>query len=285
MLFNYRLLLSAIIRIATFLILSIPAQDLLAQVEQGSHPLIIAHRGASGHAPENTIAAIDKALEMGADVIEIDVHQTLDSVIILMHDVTLNRTTNMTGSIKDYHWASIKNADAGSWFSADFAGEEIPTLEEVISQINDRALLLIEIKKGGDYYPGIELRVLDIIKSNHAESWCMIQSFSDEAIQNFIELKSGMKVYKLALGNIPFWPAYIDGKIRCGSILKYKEVAGINPNLNFAGKRIIRRLHERGQEIFVWTVNKEKDMRKLVGLGVDGIITNYPDKLKKILND
>lgn len=248
-------------------------------------PLIIAHRGASGHAPENTIAAIDKALKMGTDVIEIDVHQTRDSVIMLMHDAALNRTTNMTGSIKDYNWDDIKDADAGSWFSEDFAGEKIPALDEVIKNINGRARLLIEIKKGGDHYPGIERGVLNIIKANHAESWCMIQSFSDRAVENFLNLKSGIKVYKLAVGNIPALPVYVDGKVNGGSILKYKNVTGINTNISFTRKRIVERLHERGQEVFVWTVNEEKKMRKLIRHGVDGIITNYPGRLKKVLAD
>src|SRR5687767_8955806 len=137
---------------------------------QSNKPLIIAHRGASGHAPENTLASIDKALQMGADVIEIDVHQTLDSVLVVMHDVKLDRTTDKQGLIKNYRWAEIKDADAGSWYSAEFAGARIPMLEDVIRHINGKARLLIEIKKDGDYYPSIEWRTLNIIKANHAEA-------------------------------------------------------------------------------------------------------------------
>ncbi len=259
-------------------------QALLAQPRDGK-PLIIAHRGASGYAPENTIASIDKALDIGADVVEIDVHQTLDSVIMVMHDANLDRTTDMKGIIKDYRWDDIKDADAGSWFNHDFADSKIPTLDEVIKHINGRSMLLIEIKKGGDYYPGIERRVLAIIKANHAESWCMIQSFSDVAVQNFLELNSGLKVYKLAVGNVPALPVYVDGKVNGGSILKYKNVTGVNTNISFTQKRIVKRLHERAQEIFVWTVNAERDMNKLISMGVDGIITNYPGKLKNVLAD
>jgi len=247
--------------------------------------LVIAHRGASGDAPENTIASIDKALAVGADVIEIDVHQTLDSVIIVLHDEKLDRTTDKSGLIKNFNWDDIKDADAGSWFGSAFAGEHIPTLDEVLLHINGRARLLIEIKKGGKYYLGIERRVLAIINARKAESWCMMQSFSDAAVNNWLALDSAIAVYKLVVGNIPALPLYHDGRAHWGSILKYKQVAGVNPYRSFAKKHIVRKLHERGQQIFVWTVNDEKHMQKLIERGVDGIITNYPEKVKKLLSE
>ena len=259
-------------RILFALCFSLWVYVLQAQPKDGK-PLVIAHRGASGHAPENTMASINKALEMGADVIEIDVHQSRDKQVVVMHDSKLDRTTNMAGLIKDYNWDDIKDADAGSWFSGEFTGERIPTLEDVISQIKGKAHLLIEIKKGGDYYPGLEQNVLDIIKDNHSESWCMIQSFSDAAVQIFLDLDSGIEVYKLVIGR-----AFRSKK-------NTEQVAGVNPNKMFAKKRNVEKLHERGQKVFVWTVNEEKDMIKLITLGVDGIITNYPDRLKKLLLD
>ena len=251
--------------------------------ERKSNPLIIAHRGASGHAPENTIAAIDKAIEMGADVIEIDVHLTKDNVVMVMHDKKLNRTTNQKGLIKNFNWEEIKDADAGSWFSEKFAGEKIPTLEQVIQHVNGRTILLIEIKKGGECYPGIERRILDMINHHDAKEWCMIHSFSSAAVKNFLALESGMEVFKLALGNIPLLPLYHDGCAHWGSVLRYEDVAGVNLHRNFVKKRIVKRLHEREQKIFAWTVNREKDLKKLIEKGVDGIITNYPDKAKKAI--
>jgi glycerophosphoryl diester phosphodiesterase len=227
---------------------------------QQSNPLVIAHRGASGYAPENTLASVDAALELAADVIEVDVHQTKDGVVVVMHDEKLDRTTNMSGLIKDYNWNEIKDADAGSWFSAEFSGQRIPMLEDVIARISGKSQLLIEIKKGGDFYPGIERKVFDIIKAAHAESWCMIQSFSGAALSNFLQLNSGLKVYKLAL--------------RAGKISKYPQAAGLNPNHNFVGK-----------QTFVWTVNDEKDMKRLVERGADGIISNYPDKVMRVVGE
>lgn len=267
-----------------FVFFLFPSFVLQAQ-RQGDKPLIIAHRGASGDAPENTIASFSKALEIGADVIELDVHQTLDSMVIVMHDEKLDRTTDKSGLIKNYNWVDIKDADAGSWFSTEFTGARIPTFEEVIQLINGRALLLIEIKKGGKYYPGIERRTLAIIQANHAESWCRIQSFSEAAVNNFMQIHSNVPVYKLVVGNIPALPLYHDGHAHWGNILKYKDVAGVNLYRSFVRKRIVKKLHDRGQQIFVWTVNEERDMKKFIALGVDGIITNYPDQLKKLLAD
>lgn len=264
-----------------FLLCFISAQ--LSAQAPAAKPLVIAHRGASGAAPENTLAAIDKALEAGADVIEIDVHQTRDSIIIVLHDEKLDRTTDKSGLIKNFNWNEINDADAGSWFSNEYAGEKIPTLADVLTHIRGRALLLIEIKKGGDYYPGIERSVFNMIQAHGAAPWCMIQSFSTVAVNNFMALNTTIPVYKLVVGNVPALPFHHDGHMRWGGILKYKQVNGVNPYRKFARKRIIRKLHERGQQIFAWTVNDEKLMRKLIARGVDGIITNYPAKLKGIL--
>ncbi len=248
-------------------------------------PRIIAHRGASGYAPENTIAAFDKAIELGADMIELDVHLTKDRVVVVLHDETLDRTTNKTGLVKSYNWDEIKDTDAGSWKGEEFKDEKLPTLDEAIKHINSKAKLLIEIKDGGDFYPGLEKAVWEVVKANDAQSWCEVQSFSQDAVEIFNSLNTGLPLYKLVVGNIPVLPLHIDNGLKSGSALRYKEYTGVNPNKKFAKKRIVRKIHNRGQKIFVWTVNKEEDMKHLADIGVDGIITNYPDRLAKILSE
>ena len=180
-------------------------------------------------------------------------------------------------------WDELKKADAGSWFGPQFKGERLPLLQDVLRTVNGQCKVLIEIKDGGKYYPGIEEKVWEAIKEYHAESWCLIQSFSQYAVEHFSSLKTGLPVYKLVVGNIPVLPICIDHKLRWGSVLKYRQFAGINPYRKFFRKRFVRKLHKRGQEIFVWVINKEDDMKKLIAAGVDGIITNYPDRLKKLL--
>lgn len=254
------------------------AQDMIVK-----GPIIIAHRGASGYAPENTIAAFEKAIELRADMIELDVHLTKDGVVVVIHDETLDRTTNKTGLVKDYNWDEIKDADAGSWKGEEFKGEKLPTLDESIKHINGRVKLLIEIKDGGDFYPGLEKAVWEVVKANNAQSWCEVQSFSQDAVEIFHSLNTGLPLYKLVVGNIPVLPVHVDIKLKGGGVLKYKEYTGVNPNKKFVRKRIVKKLHARGQKIYVWTVNKEEDMKKIVEKGVDGIITNYPDRLLKVL--
>lgn len=261
---------------------AIMSNQVLAQTRK---TLNIAHRGASGSAPENTLAAIKKALEIGADIIEIDVHLSSDNQLIVIHDNTLDRTTTLKGNVKDHTLKELKNADAGSWFSPEFKNERIPTLDEVLYTINGKAILLIEIKDGSEVYPGIEKLTVEAVKRNGAESWCELQSFSQIAVEKMLEEKSSMPVYKLVVGNVPLLPLHHDGKMKSGSAYQYKKVTGINPNYRFARKRILKKLHERNQKMYVWTVNDEKLMKKLLLWGVDGIITNYPEKLKALQNE
>lgn len=260
---------------------AIMSNQVLAQTRK---TLNIAHRGASGSAPENTLAAINKALEIGADIVEIDVHLSSDNQLIVIHDNTLDRTTTLKGNVKDHSLKELKNADAGSWFSPEFKNERIPTLDEVLYTINGKAILLIEIKDGSEVYPRIEKLTVEAVKRNGAERWCELQSFSQIAVEKMLEEKSSMPVYKLVVGNVPLLPLHHDGKMKSGSAYQYKDVTGINPNYRFAKKRVLKKLHERNQKMYVWTVNDEKLMKKLLLWGVDGIITNYPERLKALQN-
>ncbi len=260
---------------------AIMSNQLLAQTTK---TLNIAHRGASGSAPENTLTSFNKAIGFGAEVVELDVHLSSDGELIIIHDHTLDRTTDLKGEIKNHTLKEIKKADAGSWFKPEFKNERVPTLDEVLFTVNGRAKVMIELKEGNDVYPGIEKKTLECIKRNGAESWCELQSFKDTAVNNLLKLTKTVPVYKLVVGNVPALPLYHDGEVHSGSAYQFKEVAGINPNYRFARKRILKKLQQRGQKMYVWTVNDEKLMKKLLRWGVDGIITNYPEKLTALKN-
>ncbi len=239
---------------------------------------VIAHRGASGYAPENTMASIYKALEMNADYVEIDVHLSKDGKVMVIHDKDLNRTTTGSGLVADHTLEELKQLDAGSWYSEEFAGEQIPTLSEVIAATNGKSVLLIELKIGNVEYEGIEEKIDSIIKAHSAEGWCEIQSFYDHFLEGFIALQPNYKVHKLIVGKIPFLPIYFDHKWRFGALMHWKnKVAGINPNHKFASFRFVNRLHKNGYTCFTWTVNKPEQMKALQLKGIDGLITNYPD--------
>ena len=227
---------------------------------------IISHRGAAGLAPENTLSAIEKGIEFNADRIEVDVQQTKDSVIILMHDKTIDRTTDGKGKVKDLTYKEILAHN-----------EKVPTLDEAIKLIKGKSTLLIEIKQGGDYYPGIEKRVIDLICRNKARDLCIVQSFNDKALQKVHELDSTIVLHKLFILKFPFVPVYIDKGINFTSLKNYEHVSAININHFFATKRLIDKIHESGKKINVWTINDSTKIRKLKKRCVDGVITDYPD--------
>ncbi|MBA3899092.1 MAG: glycerophosphodiester phosphodiesterase [Bacteroidetes bacterium] len=243
-------------------------------------PLIIAHRGFSGIAPENTFAAFKLATELGVDLIELDIHQTKDGVLVCHHDEDISRTTGSKEKIKDILFEELQKKDAGSWFSEKFKGEPIPSLEQVLSL---GVPLLIEVKKGNEYYPGIVQNLLQLLsKFNHSKQ-CIIQSFETPVLEAFSAFSNDYELHKLVTGNIPLLPLHIDTKLKTGSITKYREFDAINPNFRFVTAGLIKKIHREGKKIFTWTVNEKEQMEKLISYGVDGIITDYPDRLKKLL--
>lgn len=247
-------------------------------------PLIIAHRGASGSAPENTLAAVNKALEIGVDMVEIDVHQTKDKEIVVIHDNTVNRTTNGRGRVRDYSLKHLKALDAGSWFSSEFKNERVPALAEVIKLVKGKAELLIEIKSSGAY-PGIEEIIIKILEENDFVKQCVIHCFNSVSLKKIRTHHPEVRIQKLVLGNIFFLPLHIDYRPQLGHYHHYDFVSGINPNHKYINEMMLKKIQQKGQTVYVWTQNDEEKMKELISLGVDGIITDYPEKLKKIIQN
>jgi len=241
------------------------------------NPLIIAHRGASAYAPENTLSAFEKAIEMQATVIEMDVHQTRDSVLVVMHDETVDRTTNGTGRIKDLLYAEVKKLVICSPLSR--ATEHPPSLEEVLNTIGGRAQLLIEIKRGSDYYPGIEKRVVELIRRCQAESWAnTIHSFEKQTLLNVARADSHVRLQKLIVFQLPLVSFSFDKHFEKDDFKSWK---GVNVYYRFCSRRLVRHVHRLGKTVYVWTVNSPRKARRYKRRGVDGIITNYPDIFEK----
>jgi glycerophosphoryl diester phosphodiesterase len=241
--------------------------------------LVIAHRGASSMAPENTLASVKKAIELGVDIVEVDVHLSSDSQIIVCHDENLKRTTGRAVLVKDISSLEIKKLDAGSWFSNEFKGEKIPLLEEVIKLVNGKCKLLIEIKKGSETYPGIELIVLELIKKLKAEDFCLIHTFAQAAVFTWDAFNSTIPIsYLKVSGPLKIWShKLMHSRIAPDSINCFSN----NYYYRFVTKRFVRKVHANNQKIFVWTINNKRGMRRMIRAGVDGIITNKPDILIK----
>lgn len=242
--------------------------------------LIIAHRGASGSAPENTLAAVRLALAQKADMIEIDVFLSKDGQIVVMHDQKVDRTTNGKGNIESLTLREIKQLDAGSWFANTFKGEKVPTLPEVLQTIEGQAKLLIEIKKSGR---DIAQKVATLIYQQKASTWCIIQSFDPQVIENLNALRSTIEKHQLVIGNLPLLLPYHYNKcLSLGNIYQYRAVQSINPMYLFTTKKVVDKIHQQKQKVMVWTINQPQDMERFLKMGVDGLITNYPAKARKI---
>lgn len=231
---------------------------------------VTAHRGASGLAPENTLAAINLSIELKSDWCEIDVQETSDGIIVLLHDKLLKRTAGVWKNIWDTTYDEVKTLDAGSWFDKKFAGEPIPKLDSIIDTVNGKLKLNIELKLNG-HEVALPERVVEIIESKKFVNECIVTSFSKEAINKIKkinpEIKTGFIFDKRSLIKEAF-------KYPC-------EILSVNYKL--VDKEFVNKANANGKEVHVWTVNDEIVMKELIAVGVDNIITNRPDILVKIL--
>ncbi len=250
-----------------------------------NRPLNIAHRGASGLAPENTLAAFEKAIEIGVDRIEMDLRQTIDGEVVILHDKTIMRTTNGWGGVRKLSFKRLRRYSAGSWFHVDFSAEKVPTLRETLELVNGRTTLLLEIKEGSPYHPNIERNIIKIINEYDAHDWCIVQSFNDGVLKNFRELPNlHSDVQKLFAAFIPVAPFYGGSRFSYKRLGRYDFAQEVNINYKYVSPLVVRKVHQMGKKVNVWTVNEPQNLQKYVEMGVDGIITNYPDRLKKILD-
>ena len=241
------------------------------------HPLRIAHRGGSGLAPENTLTAFELAIQLGVDLIEVDVHGTADGAVVVVHDSTLTRTTDRQGAVRELTLSQIRKADAGSRFQPPTKNEVIPTLEEVLELTRNRAVLLIEIK--ADF---LAERVLQIVESMEAESHVIIQSFNPETVHRVKLLNSSIPT-ALVVGKLPTTPSRVRARRMVGEVLE----AGANVLSIWHAvltPQFFEEVRRRGISVWTWTVDEQIIMRDLIQMGVQGIITNFPDRLNETLD-
>lgn len=229
---------------------------------------IIAHRGASGYAPENTLAAIRLALEQGARAVEIDVHQTRDHELVVLHDENLKRVGRKKGKIKDLRLSELAGVDVGSWFNRRFQAERVPRLEQVLDLLEGRAELHLEIKRGSGFYPGIEERVVDLLHKRRALKTTLVSSFDHAALYSVRSLDPAVRLgYLLGLTRLPT-------AFRETSELKAES---LNISMRQASARRVRAAHARGLKVLVYTVNEAAHAVRLEKMGVDAVFSNFPD--------
>jgi glycerophosphoryl diester phosphodiesterase len=238
--------------------------------------MVMAHRGFSGAAPENTLASFKKAIEIGVDVIELDVRFSKDGHLVVFHDDTLERTTRRIGRVADLTLQELKGLDAGSWFGTSFAGERIPTLTEVLELIRGRVLLNIELKKGDHGpYSIIELadRTLDEIKKAKMEDQVLFSSFDATGVARILEKDARIPAALISRNpwNSPF------------DVMEGNRFSILNCRRNTLNPVNFKRARQEGVRIGVWTVDTVEEMEKFVSMEVDAIITDHPDRLIRLL--
>ncbi len=250
---------------------------------------IIAHKGASGVAPENTLAAFQKALDLNVDMIELDVRHTKDEEIIVFHDQTLDRTTNGTGDVHDYTLEEIKQFDAGSWFDSKYSDQKIPTLKEALDLIDGRAKVLIEIKHmDHPHYHDFSEKLIDVIREErNGFEWCILQSYEDKYLEEAHNYDERVQTKKLLIGedSAPLVAFYVETRVHLGRSKQEIQLDALNPHFETLSPRRIFRMHARGYEVYAYPVNERDDMIKCLNMGVDGIITDFPSKLVALKRD
>lgn len=233
----------------------------------------LAHRGVSGLAPENTLVSFDMCLQYNPDYIELDVQRTKDGHLVVFHDPTLKRTSNGTGYLKDYTLAELKALDAGGWFDARFAGERIPTLDEVLTRYKGKVKLAIEIKYGSLMYPGIEKELLDAVV---AAGWLEDVVFSSFNWESMIELKQLEPRAKTQIIANAYSKELVDMAVRFGCSVLAVERHYVTPAM-------VKEAPAKGLELIAWVVDDPAEMKYWIDLGVSQVTTNRPDRFAAVL--
>lgn len=240
--------------------------------------LVLGHRGAPELAPENTIPSFLAALEAGADGVELDIIMTTDGELVVIHDDTADRTTDGTGRIDQMTLAQVKALDAGSWFSPEFAGTRIPTLGEVFDALPPGVPVNIEIKSVSLKTNGVEKTLAAFVAERDLYDRIVVSSFNPISLWR---VKWADKNIPTALLYAPDLPPYLAK----GWAIPIVLPDALHPELRMVDKAYVERAHARGRRVNVWTVDNEADIRRLIDLVVDGIITDRPELVRSILNE
>ncbi|MCA1065920.1 glycerophosphodiester phosphodiesterase [Rossellomorea aquimaris] len=230
---------------------------------------LYAHRGVSGEAPENTMAAFKAAVSMGAHGIELDVQLSKDGQIVVIHDETINRTTNGIGYVKDIEWKHLCKYDAGSWFHPSFFGETIPLLEEVLNLVkahHDHMIINIELKNDLIEYPQLEDKVLELLDRKGMKYQVILSSFNGESLKKIRKLDPAIETAFLFEGV----PADIL------TLIEPLNVNALHCDAAFAQSSMGRRVKELGMPLRVFTINTVEEFQLLKEAGVSDVITDFP---------
>jgi glycerophosphoryl diester phosphodiesterase len=229
---------------------------------------VIAHRGASGYAPENTLAAFKRALALGATFIETDLQLSRDARFVAIHDDTVNRTTNGTGNVHDLSLADLRRLDAGSWFGSEFTGERIPTLDEILefSKKHD-VVFYLELKPGGSW--GGEHALIGALRESQEAARMVVISFDAGILEGLRKIEPTLMTGLLFDGQND---RPLERAVEVGA--RQLAIRG-----DLVTPALLTEARKKDLQVVCWTVNQPAHMRMLMAAGVDGIMSDYPDRL------
>jgi glycerophosphoryl diester phosphodiesterase len=233
--------------------------------------LVFGHRGASAYAPMNTLPAFELAAEQGADGIELDVHRSADGHPVIVHDFTVDKTTNGTGRVTGMTLAQLRTLDAGAWFNEAFRGTQVPTLDEVVEAVGQRLFVNVEIKANSWRTDGVEQVVADCIARHRMQRRVIVSSFNPPTLRRFRALAPDVPIAFLYARETPFFAHWMLSGVR---------VDAVHPHHVQIDARLMQRAASRGQKVNTWTVNDPGRARELRALGVNVVITDKPDVIK-----
>ncbi|MGC1107641.1 MAG: glycerophosphodiester phosphodiesterase family protein [Candidatus Acidiferrales bacterium] len=236
-------------------------------------PWIIGHRGAPGYAPENTMASFRRAVELGAAFIETDLRLSHDARFVAMHDATLDRTSNGRGLVRDFTLAQLRELDAGSWFAPEFAGEKIPTLDEILAFAREvDVVFYLEVKHEAGW--GVHHGVAGALRAANESARSVVISFDPSMLANLRRLDAGLLMgflFESPLANVVEKAQQIGARQIC-------------PRADLVTRQLLNEAQEAGLQVATWTVNEPAQMDALISMGVNGIMTDYPDRLRAAVN-
>ncbi len=235
------------------------------------------HRGASAYAPENTLASFNLAFDMGADGVELDVSVTKDRVPVVIHDNRVDRTTDGQGAVSDMTLAEVKRFDAGALFGSEFRGERIPTLEEVLDGPGRQGIVNIELKSGRLMKVGLEaVAIAHVIEQTHASDRVIVSSFNHFALSSIHIVDPRLPLGFLYFNRAPVSFPYLKSQ-------PLARPTALHPRFTVVTSRFVQWARLRDYRINTWTVDDPDEIRRLIALGVDSIMTNKPDVLSRLL--
>jgi glycerophosphoryl diester phosphodiesterase len=233
----------------------------------------IAHRGASGTRPELTAPAFARAVELGADMVELDVQLTRDAGLVVLHDLELGRTTGGHGAVRDHDLADLCGRDAGSWFGRAYVGATVLSLDDVCDLVPGRVELNVEIKSPEPDWEGTATAVVEILRRRSRLASTIISSFSIGALRS---VRRNCEEARLAvLWHVPEFPEVWQTAAELGAV-------ALHPLYKRVDEGLLRRAHDEGLTVNTWTVNDPAEMRRLLDLGVDGLVSDFPERFVEI---